>query len=72
METRTVFFPTMACGGCAAVIRRVAESVEGVRAARASVADKLVSIDWEPPATWEAIAAALGDAGHPPAGEAAP
>jgi copper chaperone len=66
MERRTAYFPTMACGGCAAVIRRVLEALSGVTKVEVTVPDKLATVEWEPPLTWEAIREALADAGHPP------
>lgn len=66
MERRTIYIPTMACGGCAAVIRRVLEAVDGVHSVQATVPDKLVTVEWDSPLTWDGIAEALGDAGHPP------
>lgn len=67
MPQRTAYFPTMACGGCAAAIRIALEALPGVKSVNATVADKLATIEWEGELTWDAILAHLRDIGHPPA-----
>ncbi len=66
MENKTVKIPDMSCGHCLATIQREAGEIAGVRSVEGDVESKDVTITWEAPATWEAIAAQLKDAGYPP------
>ncbi|KAA0146835.1 hypothetical protein FNF27_07397 [Cafeteria roenbergensis] len=49
----------MTCGGCEGAVTRILGKLEGVTDVTTSVADKLVTCKVAPPATAEAVVAAL-------------
>ncbi len=66
MEKKTVSIPDISCGHCLMTVKREAGGVAGVKSVEGDVASKQVTIQWDAPATWEKIEAALKDAGYPP------
>jgi copper chaperone CopZ len=66
MSEKTVNIPDISCGHCLATVQREAKEVAGVSSVEGDVATKNVTIQWDAPASWEAIEAALKDAGYPP------
>lgn len=67
MTERTVDVPAIHCGHCVRAIAMEVEEVDGVVSIEGDPATKKVTVRFEPPATWEAIAAAMTEAGYPPA-----
>lgn len=68
MPEKTVKIPDMSCGHCLMTIKREAGEVAGVTSVEGDVESKDVTFKWDAPADWDAIAAALKDAGYPPQG----
>ena len=68
MKNRTVAVPGISCAHCVATIERELGKLDGVAAVRGHLGSKSVSVEWDSPATWEAIAARLAEIGYPPAG----
>lgn len=68
MPEKTVSIPAMNCGHCLMTIKREAGEVKGVTSVEGDPASKKVTIKWDAPADWDAIAAQLVDAGYPPQG----
>ena len=66
MEKKTVHSPDISCGRCVAMITRELEALRGVGRVRADLGTKTVTVEWEPPATWEDIRALLVELGYPP------
>ena len=66
MEQKTVSIPDISCGHCLAAVKREAGEVNGVLSVEGDVQTKNVTIQWNEPATWEAIEDQLKDAGYPP------
>ena len=66
MESKTVNIPDISCGHCLAAVKREAGEVAGVKSVEGDVDTKQVTIQWEAPATWDQVVAALKDAGYPP------
>ena len=66
METKTIRCPGISCGHCKARIERELGALPGVTMVRADAETKLVTVQWEPPATWEGIRQALDEIGYPP------
>ena len=71
MTTRTIEIPNISCGHCVNAVATELGELEGVAAVRGDPATKQVTVDFAPPATWEAIAALLDEIGYPPAPESA-
>lgn len=67
MITKTVTVPAIHCSHCTMTIERELKDLAGVREVKADLNTRNVMIAWEPPATWEQIAALLEEIGYPPA-----
>jgi copper chaperone CopZ len=66
MTEATVRCPAISCGHCANTIRGELSDAPGVRAVDVDVAAKTVTVRFDAPATWPALAAILADIGFPP------
>lgn len=67
MQSKQVNVPAISCGHCVATVEREIGELEGVRAVKADLESKDVLIEWEAPATWEAIKALMIEIEYPPA-----
>jgi len=67
MITKTVTVPAIHCGHCTMTIERELKDITGVCEVKADLNTRNVTVAWEPPATWEQIAALLEEIGYPPA-----
>ncbi|MBP6876105.1 MAG: heavy-metal-associated domain-containing protein [Candidatus Eisenbacteria bacterium] len=65
MERRSFHTPGMSCAHCVSTIERELKELPGVRAVAADLAGKRVTVEWEPPATWEKIKDLLAEIGYP-------
>ena len=70
MPSKTVEVPDISCGHCVMTIQREVSELAGVRKVDASQETKLVTIEWDAPATWEGIRALLTEINYPPVPEA--
>lgn len=68
MESKTFVVPGISCGHCTMTIENELGELDGVRNVSTVLADKSVTVEWEPPATWEGIEALLAEINYPPAG----
>jgi copper chaperone CopZ len=59
METKTVKVPNVGCNGCVNSIRGEVSEIPGVVAVSGDPATKLITIQWDAPADWDAIRAAM-------------
>jgi copper chaperone len=66
MSTRTVTIPAISCGHCVATIKRRLGEVAGVQEVDCNLPAKSCTIQWQPPASWESIAALLTEIGYTP------
>eukprot|EP00290_Baffinella_frigidus_P058417 CAMPEP_0180366104 /NCGR_PEP_ID=MMETSP0989-20121125/15872_1 /TAXON_ID=697907 /ORGANISM="non described non described, Strain CCMP2293" /LENGTH=65 /DNA_ID=CAMNT_0022359567 /DNA_START=292 /DNA_END=489 /DNA_ORIENTATION=- len=62
----TVKVPEMSCGHCKGVIEKEVGKMDGVKSVSADPSSKDVVIDFDEPATWEAIKATLVKHDFPP------
>ncbi len=67
MESKTFRVPNISCHHCVMTIRRELGALEGVKRVEGEVESKQVTVEWEPPATWEQIVATLTEINYPPA-----
>ncbi len=67
MESKTVNVPGIHCGHCVMNIRREVSELAGVKSVEGDPGNKQITVQWEAPANWEQIAAAMKDAGYPAA-----
>ena len=68
METRTFTVPNIGCDGCVRAIENEVSTIDGVQSVRAEVASKQVVVEWDNPATWDAIKGTLIEIEYPPEG----
>jgi copper ion binding protein len=65
MEEKTVNIPAISCGHCVMTIKREVGELEGVKSVDGDEKTKMVTVEWENPATWDKIADTLKEAGYP-------
>ncbi len=66
MSTRTVTIPSISCKHCLNTIQRELGEVEGIVQVTCDLPAKSCTIQWQPPASWESIAALLAEIGYEP------
>jgi copper chaperone len=67
MPTKTFKVPNISCGHCVMTIEREVGELDGVVSVKADEASKMVSVEWNEPATnWGAIRALLEEINYPP------
>ncbi len=66
MESKTFKVPAIGCDGCTKTITNELSAMPGVKSVDASVDTKLVTVQWEAPATWDSIEATLTEIEYPP------
>ena len=67
METKTFQVPNIGCDGCVRTIAHEVKALNGVKQVEGNVKTKSVTVNWEPPATWDEIRAKLTEIEYPPA-----
>jgi copper chaperone CopZ len=70
MASKTFQIPNISCGHCVMTIKNEVSEVTGVSKVDASKETRMVTVEWEAPATWEKIQALLVEINYPPAPEA--
>ena len=68
MNSKTFIVPNISCGHCTHTVETEVAGVAGVTSVKADKNTKQVTVAWEPPATWEQIAAVLQEVNYPPEG----
>ncbi len=67
MEKKTFTVPAIGCDGCVRTIQNEVSEVSGVKAVVANVDSKLVTVEWDSPASWDSIKARLVEIEYAPA-----
>ena len=67
MDTRTFIAPAISCSHCTNTIEMELSALEGVIGVEAAAETQRVTVRWDPPASWETIAALLAEIGYQPA-----
>lgn len=65
MEKHTFLIPSISCGHCVMTIKNELNELEGVNAVEGNPEDKIISVEWEKPASLEDIEDTLEDIGYP-------
>ena len=65
MEEKTVNISNVSCGHCIMTIKREVGELEGVKSVEGDENTKQVTIQWDPPTTWEKISGTLKEVGFP-------
>ncbi|MEQ8671962.1 MAG: heavy-metal-associated domain-containing protein [Aggregatilineales bacterium] len=66
MESKTFSVPNIGCDGCVRTVQNEVSEVSGVKTVVANL-DKQVVVEWDTPATWDAIKAKLVEIDYAPA-----
>ncbi len=66
MEEKTVRIPNISCQHCIRTIQRELMELPGVKAVNGTPDSKNLTVQWNPPATWDAIVDTLEEIGYPP------
>jgi len=66
MSTRTFKVPNITCGHCVMTIKREVSELEGVSSVEGDAGSKMITVNWESPATWNGIKALLEEINYPP------
>ena len=69
MPSKTFTVPAIHCGHCTRTIENELSELEGVRSVTADQETRVVTVEWDAPATWEQIDALLHEINYPPAPE---
>lgn len=67
MESRTFHVPNIGCDGCVRTIKSEVGEIVGVQRVEGDVATKIVTVQWDAPATWKQIVDVLTEIEYPPA-----
>ncbi len=67
MQNKTFLVPNIDCGHCTHTVEMELGDLAGVKSVKAEQESRQVSVEWEDPATWEKIEAALVEINYAPA-----
>ncbi len=67
MESKTFTVPNISCGHCTHTVEMELGDLAGVSAVKADEQSKVVTVTWDPPASWEQIQATLVEINYPAA-----
>jgi copper chaperone len=65
-ETKTFTVPNISCDGCVRTITNEVREIAGVTAVQGDVETKIVTVQWDDPATWDAIREKLTEIEYAP------
>jgi copper ion binding protein len=67
MQSKTFEVPNISCGHCVMAVQNEVGELAGVSKVQADQDSKMVTVEWDAPATWEQIKATLTEIDYPPA-----
>lgn len=67
MTSKTFQVPNIGCDGCVRTVESELKQIAGVHNAHAEEVSKMVTVEWDDPASWEQIVSALTEIDYPPA-----
>ena len=67
MQSKTFQVPSISCGHCVMTIKNEVGELAGVRWVDADKDTRIVTVQWDTPATWDQIRALLTEIDYPPA-----
>ena len=67
MATKTFLVPNISCHHCVMTIKRELGELDGVVSVSGDVETKMVTVEWEPPASWDSMKALLAEINYAPA-----
>lgn len=66
MQTKTFKVPNVGCNGCVNTIKNEVSELSGVKSVSGEVDSKMVTVEWDTPASWEQINATLVEIDYAP------
>lgn len=66
MQTKTFEVPNITCGHCVMAIENELSELTGVSKVEADKNTRLVTVEWQEPATWDQIVGVLLEINYPP------
>lgn len=66
MEQKTVKVPSIGCDGCVNTIKSEISALPGVISVQGDVSSKIVTIQWDDPATWAKIGDKMAEIDYAP------
>lgn len=66
MEQKTFKVPNVGCNGCVNTIKGELQAVAGVKTVNGEVASKMITVEYDAPATWDKIVTALKEIDYAP------
>lgn len=66
MEKKTFKVPNIGCDGCVKAIQGELSDLEGVKSVAGVVDTKMVTVEYDNPATWDGIVATLNEIDYAP------
>ena len=67
MSSKTFEVPNISCKHCVMTIKNEVSDLAGVKSVSADQATRVVTVEWDAPATWDQIQALLVEINYPPA-----
>lgn len=67
MDKKTFQVPAIGCDGCVRTIKNEVSQLQGVAFVEADVNSKMVTVQWDTPATWDSIKDKLVEIEYAPA-----
>lgn len=67
MTTKTFEVPNIGCAGCVAAIKSELSDIQGVSKVDGAVDTRMVTVEWDDPASWQKIASTLEAIDYPAA-----
>jgi copper chaperone CopZ len=67
MTSKTFEVPNIGCAGCVQAIKNELSDLTGVASVSGDVRSRTMQVEYELPATWEAIVETLKEIDYPPA-----
>ena len=66
MQSKTFKVPNVGCDGCVNTIKNEVSELSGVKSVSGMVDSKMISVEWDTPASWDVIKAKLVEIEYPP------
>lgn len=66
MQTKTFEVPNVGCNGCVNTIKNEVRELAGVSSVSGDVDSKMITVEWDSPASWDGIKSKLVEIEYPP------
>ncbi len=66
MTSKTIEVPNISCAGCVQAINLELRQLDGVADVRGDAAQRTIAVEFDAPASWDAIVARLREIEYPP------